>query len=98
MIKLLRCNIGVADKSFWLKHSKEYEVLKEIQISDKRAVVLRLSGEDFGKNYKCNENEDKDTFESSKPMFCCSTSGTTGQSKMVQVPFKCLMPNIFSLT
>lgn len=99
MLNSLQCKIGVADKSFALKHSKEYEALKEINIFNQHLVILRLSADDFvtENNSTCNYIEEKDILQSSKPMFCCSTSGSTGKPKMVQVPFKCLMPNVFSL-
>lgn len=94
MINLLKCNIGLADKISSQTHFKEYEVLKEINIFNESLVVLNLSTVDFKSE---NISSYDDIFQSSKPMFCCSTSGTTGKPKMVQVPFKCLMPNVSSL-
>lgn len=98
-ISLLQCNIGIADQSFAQKYSKEFTVLKELHLFNKRMVVLRLTDDnsDSGTKSSRNDIDDKDVFQSSKIMFCCSTSGTTGKPKMVQVPFKCLMPNVFSL-
>ncbi|XP_037031308.1 beta-alanine-activating enzyme isoform X2 [Bradysia coprophila] len=99
MIDLFRCNIGIADESFVLTH-KEYEALKEINVFNKSLVVIRLSVDNLptGNNPPRNIVEGNDLLLSSKPMFCCSTSGTTGKPKLVNVPFKCLMPNVMSLS
>ncbi|KAG4068456.1 hypothetical protein HA402_004796 [Bradysia odoriphaga] len=98
MIDLFRCNIGIADESFMQTH-KEYATLKELSVFNKRLVVIRLSGDNLltGNNSPRNIVEGNDFLLSSKPMFFCSTSGTTGKPKLVQVPFKCLLPNVMSL-
>ncbi|KAJ6647363.1 Beta-alanine-activating enzyme [Pseudolycoriella hygida] len=99
-ILLLRCNIGVADKSFLLKHPN-YETLNEIVVFNSTLLILRLSTEDFvdGNDFTNGpDREENRIFQSSTPMFCCSTSGTTGKAKTVQVPFRCLMPNVESLS
>ncbi len=100
MMKLLRCDIGVVDKEGMPRHFQGYEKLNEIFILHKCLIILRLSvGESATENISPSNyvEMEADILHSSKPMFCCTTSGTTGIPKMVQVPFKCLMPNVISL-
>lgn len=97
MINLLRCNIGIAEEAFIQRQSGKYETLKKIKIFEKVFVILRLSTFEFVIENASPCVETENFCESSKAMFCCSTSGTTGKPKMVQVPFKCLMPNVISL-
>lgn len=96
MINLLQCSIGIAEQSFALR-SKKYQVLKEFNLFNKNLVILRLVEEDLVSQKKSADNIEANVLQSSKTMFCCSTSGTTGKPKVVEVPFKCLMPNVSSL-
>lgn len=99
MVHLLQCNIGIAEQSNASKYSKDFQVLTEFNLFNKRLAILRLSKGHLENGKKCISDDvaERDVFESSKIMFCCTTSGSTGKPKMVQVPFKCVMPNVLSL-
>lgn len=73
--------------------SSNFQILKTISIMHETIKIFKCSI-----NFAQNFVEPPDIEQSEKIMFCARTSGSTGKSKVIRVPYKCFMPNITSLT
>lgn len=74
----------LTEKSFFIKNDKYFEVYKEISLFKRQILILKSNKHQLPKLRKYDQ----------KIMFAARTSGTTGKSKIIHVPYTCFWPNI----
>lgn len=69
----------------------------EILLANRRHLVIQIQSSAVPLIPKIVPEENCDVSKSSRVFFCALTSGTSGESKLIRVTYKCFMENVFSL-
>lgn len=94
--KQFECNLLICETGT-VESNDDLIILEEIIILNKKLVVLAFHKKHIKKLCSTIADKETDLLNSSQIMFCACTSGSTGTPKVIEIPFKCFMPNVFSL-